>query len=72
MSLRDELRSAIPAESAILHIDRDANLNGLDAVQIIVSVPGSLTGDLICTFARKNELSDKAIAELVARKLRTL
>lgn len=70
MSLREELRSVLPTESQILSIDREANLNGLDAVEVIVSVPGSLNGDLICTFARKNGLTDEAIASLVAKKLK--
>jgi hypothetical protein len=68
MSLRDELQLALPIDVKIVNVDREANLNGLDAVEVTVTVPG--TGrTLTCTFARKNGLTDEQIAELVRRKL---
>jgi hypothetical protein len=68
MSLKDELAARLPSDVRVVNINREANLNGLDAVEVEVTVPGTQR-TLTCTFARNNGLSDIQIAELVRKKV---
>lgn len=68
MSLREELTDTLPTDVQIINIDREANINGLDAVEVIITVPGT-SRYLTSTFARKNGLTDQQIAALVKSKL---
>ena len=71
MSLKDELRAVLPMEATIVRIDRDADMHGLEAVEVEISIP--LTHrTLTSTFARKNGLSDEEIARLVYAKLQSV
>jgi hypothetical protein len=68
MSLKETLVAYLPSDVKVVNVDREANLNGLDAVEVEVTVPGT-NRTLICTFARKNGLTDEHISELVRSKL---
>lgn len=71
MSLREELTNTLPPDVKIVNIDRGANINGLDAVEVEVTVPGT-NRTLTSTFARKNGLTDQQIAVLVNSKLMSI
>lgn len=68
MGLRDELNTRLPEGTTILKIDREANLNGLDALTISVTVPGT---DLFIesTFSKANSMSNEHVANLVASRV---